>query len=648
MKLSRLALAAALAPSLALAAQSEEAHEIPPLLITRATPLQNPAPASVKVISRQQIDASAASSLVDVLRSQAGLQIRDTLGDGNKVAISLRGFGENAVNNSLVLVDGRRLNNPSLEAPDLNSVPLGNIERIEILRGSGSVLYGDQAVGGVINIVTRRPQANEAYVETSRGSHDLEAYRGHVYRQLGAGFSLYANGETRQADGYRDHNHAGYDNAFARLRHDHEGGWLLAEYQSIDDELQLPGALSEAQRRADRKASFKPLDFNDSKTQVNRLAAQQALGAHWTADFDYSHSDRDAVGYLSGAFDQGTRTETLSPRLTAHWDSALGRSEWLFGHDHVSSDYQLISAFGATRVRQTQRDWYSQLTQPLGHDLSLTLGYRQSEAEDRNQSLGKRHSDREGSTSLGLGWRPNRATRLFIKREEVLRWANVDENGVVAPGVEFLEPQTGVSWETGVEWHDSRQRYQLSLYRLDLKNELMFDPLATGPFSNDPFFPFDGANINLDQTRRQGLLLEGQRQFSQRLSLNGQYSFTDSEYLDGNFAGNEVPWVARHTASLSLNYLLLTGLTGFVEANYTGPRFVSSDNAHALPREGGYSLFNAGLRYQYQGFESKLRLNNLTGKRYDSFVTFSDFIAGNRGLYPAPEEEVQLSLGYHF
>ncbi|MBS7690862.1 TonB-dependent receptor plug domain-containing protein [Pseudomonas lalucatii] len=449
MKLSPLTLAMTLAPGLALAAEPTEPYQAQPLVVTRGTPLQQPAPASVAVVTRRQIEASAASSLVEVLRTQAGLQIRDTLGDGNRVALSLRGFGENAANNTLVLVDGRRLNNPSQQAADLNSVPLANIERIEIIRGAGTVLYGDQAVGGVVNIITRTPLQDEAYVETSRGSHDLEAYRGHAFRQLGGGFSLYANGEARHADGYRDNNHASYSNAFARLRHDHEGGWLLAEYQTIDDELRLPGALSESQRRADRKASFKPRDFSDSKTQVGRFAARQALSDTWTADFDYSYRDSDAVGFLSGAFIQGTRVETLSPRLTAHWDSSLGRSEWLLGHDHITSDYELASAFGTTRFRQTLRDWYSQLSQPLGHELTLTLGYRASEAEDRNQGLGLRHTDHEDSTSLGLSWQADSHTRLFLKREDVLRFANVDDNGFTSPARASSNPRQGSHGKAG-------------------------------------------------------------------------------------------------------------------------------------------------------------------------------------------------------
>ncbi|MFV3093010.1 TonB-dependent receptor [Pseudomonas sp. GW6] len=611
--------------------------------MTRATPIQQTTPASVAVIDRQQIDDSAATSLLDLLRSQAGVQIRDIMGDGNRAVISLRGFGDNAINNILVLVDGRRLNQPNLSGPALNSVALANIERIEIVRGAGTVLYGDQAVGGVINIVTRTPQSREAYLEASRGSHDLEAYRGHIFQPLGAGFSLYASGETRNRDNYRDHNHANYSSAFTRLRYDHDSGHALYEYQSIDDELLYPDALSLAQRRADRRQSVSSA-WNDSKTQVHRLALEQQLGSIWTANLDYSHSDQDGVGSFGvGRYDQDTRIESVSPRLTGRFDTPLGSSTLLLGHDRIVSDYQ--TSWGSD-AEQTLKDWYGQYSQQLGSDLTLTLGYRSSKVEDSDHAANRRHDDREGSSSIGLSWQANEQTRLFLKREDVLRWANVEENGFVLPDVTFLKPQTGSSWESGIEWRDAIQSYQATLYRLDLNDELMYDSAIANPMPWDPLAT--GANINLDKTRRDGLLLEARRQLSDRLAIGGQYSFTDSEYRAGSFRGNEVPWVARHTASANLNYLILPGLTGYLEAVYTGARYLASDDAQQLPREGGHTLFNAALSYERQGFVGKLRVNNLTGKRYDSYATYSQWTPGNKGLYPAAREDVQLSIGYRF
>lgn len=640
MKLSRLALAIALTPGLALAAdKSSSSAQLPPMVITRATNLKAPTPASVAVIDREQIEASASSGLLDVLRSQAGLQIRDTMGDGNRAAISLRGFGENAANNTLVLVDGRRLNQPTLASADLNSVPLANIERIEIIRGAGTVLYGDQAVGGVINIITRTPSSNEAYVEASRGSHDHEAFRGHLHQQLGGGFSLYASGETRSNDNYRDHNNADYSNAFARLRYEHDNGHVFYEYQTVDDELLFPNALSLAQRRQDRKQS-NSLAWNDSKSQVHRLALEQRLSEVWSAHLDYSHSDQDGVGSFGpgSEFTQGTRIETISPRLTARFDSPLGQAEWLLGHDHITSDYEYLASWGDTLAQQTLRDWYTQFSQDLGNGLNLVIGYRASEADDESTASSRAHRDREGSGSIGLSWQANEQTRVFIRREDVLRWANVDENGFVSPGVTFLKPQTGESWESGVEWNDTIQQYRLTVYRLELEDELMYDPTAPGPNSA---WGFDGANINLDKTLRKGILLEAERQLSADLSIGGQYSFTDSEYRDGSFKGNDVPWVSRHSASAHVSYEILPGLRSYVEAVYTGKRYYSGDDANTQQKAGSYTLVNAALAYEYKQFNTKLRINNLTGKRYDAFAT-----AASR--YPAPEEEVQLSVGYRF
>ena len=637
MKLSPIALAVALLPSIAAAL---EPYQAPPMVITRATALEKPAPASTRVIDRNEIERSAASSLIEVLNGKAGIQIRDTLGDGNHASISLRGFGDNAVNNVLVLVDGRRLNNPSLSGPDLNSVPLANIERIEILRGAGTVLYGDQAVGGVVNIVTRRPSGNEAYIETTQGSHDLEAYRGHVSQSFGGGLSAYISGETRNTDNYRDHNDASYRDLFGRLRYDHDSGWLLYEYQNIDDELLYPRSLTIAQRRADRRASTSN-EWNNSKTDVHRFAGEQALGRHWTANLDSSIRDSDGAGLISGSpFTEGTRVETISPRLTANWDSTSGRGEWLLGFDYLKADYQATYAFYPTLssdAEQTQRDWYTQVNQPLTDRLTLSLGYRISEVNNRHN--GRTRSDSEDSSSVALSWQVNDQTHAFIKREEVLRWANVNENALVEPGIEFLKPQTGESWEAGIAWQDATQLYQASLYRLDLDDELLYAPYAFGGW---------GANVNLDQTRREGLLLEAERKLTDRLRVGGQYSFTDTELRAGANKGNEIPWVSRHSAAMHLDYQIIANLHGYLEAIYTGPRYLASDDGLALPKEGGYTLFNAAIRYEYRNLNAKLRINNLTGKRYDSYAVYNSWQAGNKALYPAPEEDIQLSVGYRF
>lgn len=635
MKLSRLALAVALLPAATVYAAELEPYELEPSVVTRATTLRSPVPASVQVITRNDIENSVATNLLDVLRGKAGIQVHDTIGNGSRATFSLRGFGENSVNNTLLLVDGRSLNQPFMGGADFNSVPLSNIERIEIIRGAGTVLYGDQAVGGVINIITRQPTETSAYVEVSRGSQDTEAYRGNVFANLGAGFSTYISGESNSSDNYRKHNESNYDNIFSRLRFDHETGWMLYEYQTIDDELKYPDGLSKAQKKQNRKQAS-GTTWNDTKTEVHRFALEQKITDIFNFNFDYSNADQDGIYYTGVRNKQSVRTDSFNPRLTARFDSGLGLAEVLLGYDQVESDYR---AWGS-QYNQVRRDWYSSISQGLGDDVTLNLGYRTSQVKEDFKNSSK-HRDREESTSIGLSWQVNDQVRTFVKREDVLRWANVDENGFTLPTVDFLKPQLGTSWETGVEWRDALQSYQLSAFRLDLDDELMYDS-EIGP----NIYGGKGANINLDKTRRQGFMLEAHRQVLDDLSVSGQYTFTDARYRAGSFKDKEVAWVSRHMASAQVNYIFFERLSSQLEANYTGARYLSSDDSHAQSKEGGFTVFNAALKYDYKNIVTKLRVNNITGKEYDSHAGLSPWSGAY--YYPAAKRVTMLSVGYNF
>src|SRR4030043_232451 len=115
-------------------------------------------PANVTVITREEIEKSNSQTVIDLVRTEVGVVVRDYYGTGKTASVDIRGFGETGPLNTLVLVDGRRVNEIDLSGVDWTQIPLDQIERIEILRGPGSVLYGDNAVGGVINIITRKPE----------------------------------------------------------------------------------------------------------------------------------------------------------------------------------------------------------------------------------------------------------------------------------------------------------------------------------------------------------------------------------------------------------------------------------------------------------------------------------------------------------
>ena len=132
--------------------------DMEPIIVTptRTAQTENKSSATVYVLSREEIEKSGARTTSDLLRGIPGIQIDDLFGNGTETNISVRGFSSTANANTLVLVNGRRLNHSDTSSPDLHHIFPKDIERIEVLVGSAGSLYGDQAVGGVINIITRR------------------------------------------------------------------------------------------------------------------------------------------------------------------------------------------------------------------------------------------------------------------------------------------------------------------------------------------------------------------------------------------------------------------------------------------------------------------------------------------------------------
>ncbi|MEX0615601.1 MAG: TonB-dependent receptor plug domain-containing protein, partial [Methylophaga sp.] len=154
---------------------AENDKTLEPLLVTasRLGDITNQA-ASITVISAEDIRRSPSRTLPDLLAEQAGVNIVNTNEHKNSATVDIRGFGETAGQNTLILLDGRRLNDVDLSNVNYAAIPYQNIERIEIIRGSGAVLYGDGATGGVINIISKNPKniGNQAIISTTAGSDD--------------------------------------------------------------------------------------------------------------------------------------------------------------------------------------------------------------------------------------------------------------------------------------------------------------------------------------------------------------------------------------------------------------------------------------------------------------------------------------------
>ncbi len=631
-------------------AYAADATRVAPVVVSATRSMQSSVPtaAAISIIDRAEIEASGARHIAEVLRGRGGLQMRDFYGDGSRAVVSMRGFGENAAANTLILVDGRRLNNSDLGAPDLNSVALKDVERIEIIQGSAGVLYGDQAVGGVINIITRLPRDFAADVAVASGSYNAREVSGSVADRNTNGLAYRLSANTLSSDNYRDNNQQEYSNLFGRLDYQHQAnGSVFLEYQAVDENLNLPGAIFADQVDTDRTQTRYPNDYTNSRTYVARTGLQQALQDNWQLEAELTDMRSDGDGILTDSpFTQERHHTGLTPRLIGAIPMTSGDMLLTVGADLDRTDYSLDSPFGTTDNLQHMYSLYTQGVIPIHERFSATIGARQAKVEnDLTDSFsypdGIELDDTEFVSSAGLSFTANSDWRLFVRRDEVLRFPKADEYTNTDAQITLLQTQTGESYELGSEWQHNNHSARTVLYRLNLDNEIDYDPSASFGF---------GGNTNLDPTQRNGLIVDGHLQATDALRIGGAYSYVDAKFDSGQFSGNRIPFVAENTLSLNADYQLNAAWQLFGEALYISDRVPQGDYANSLDMLPGYTVYNAAVHYNIRTWTFGLRINNLTDKRYSDVAVsaYNPWPTEVTGYYPAPERNARLTAEYHF
>ena len=183
----RIAISAALIAALTSPAYSQNEDSV----VVNATRFPEDArhlPASVTVLKQEDIARSAARTLPELLSEQVGITMKDFYGNNGAItSIDLRGFGVTGPQNTLILLDGRRITDIDLTSVQWAAIPLAGIERIEILRGTGAVLYGDGASAGVINIVSRSPLKQGAALEAFGRAATFNTREGQLYASHATG-----------------------------------------------------------------------------------------------------------------------------------------------------------------------------------------------------------------------------------------------------------------------------------------------------------------------------------------------------------------------------------------------------------------------------------------------------------------------------
>jgi len=624
---------------------AEQAEEIV-VTATRTDTSGIPVPTTISVIDRNEIESSGARTLTELMRTRAGVHVSDLFGDGSATTFDMRGFGAAGVSNTLVLVDGRPINNSSdIAPPDLTLVDLDNVERIEIIQGSAGTLYGNQAVGGLINIVTRSiPGGTEIRLGADLASFDEQQVRLRAGHRFKSGLALALRGRYREADNYRDHNESRHDNAGLRVEQNFSHGLVFLEHDYAKENTKLPGALFKDELNADRRQSESSYAKDYSLTTTNATRAGGAYSiARWLRleseiterenDREFVNSYRGSAGSLST---QNRRVTTINPRIQLLPSCGSGRCQFTVGTDLEKTTYRLLSSIGPQYVDQSIFGYYGQAILPFAHGWSTTIGARYTAVRNDIYTGTRTQLDDNGSVgSAGVSWRPATGWRLFARADQNFRFAKVDEHTNPVSGQPVgLKTQTGTSYETGFEFARGRYLGRITTYELDLKNEIAFNGTSN--------------NINLAQTQRYGTIIEGNLPLSRTVTASAAYTWTDGKVTDGQYEGNLIPLVPRWQSRLGLDWKFASFWFFRAEHQWVDKQVNGGDFSNSFEKLPRYAVTNLRIRYLKENLEIALAVNNLFDEHYSETgaIGYDATFTQRDAYFPSPGRNLRLTTQY--
>lgn len=627
-------------------------------------------PVSISVITAEDIAASSARTMQDLLSTQAGIHLVNTSSSSDNAIVDLRGFGITGASNTLIMIDGVKQNTNDLSAPNLGVVPLDQVERVEIVRGSGSVQYGGGTTGGVINIITRKDFAKEpvtARATATFGSYGLRQYDAAVaLNNQKVGVDAYI--QSLHSDGYREHSGESREGGGGGITFRHDNGSIRLYGNTTTQKLDLPGprlinpTTGENQFESDPRGAKNKIDNVKTTSTTFGLQVEQQLGVG-TLYADASTREKKLNGLSYDGFGDTLRDQKLEENLASlrYRLPINGGHSIVFGADaqeaKTTSNQNAYYDFTPSKwqSRQHQYGLFADGQIRATDSTYVTLGVRRQYASDKLEVIsgsGEESDKGHHLTAWQLGVRQDLAAGfgLYGKVGRSFRLPNADEAlSVQSP----LAPQTSTDKELGVTWASDSSSARLSWFRYDLTNEIQYNPLADGMWG-----PGTGANTNLDPTRRQGIELEGHHKLTSSLTLDANLTWMEAQFRSGTYAGVDlsgktVPLAPKWLANAGVTWRPTDAFLWNVSAQYVGKSRMDNDQANQFDTQlDAYVLFNTKVAYKFtRNIEGAFGINNLLDRKYATYgIRGGDASfqmlgpVANYNLYPAPGRNFYASL----
>jgi iron complex outermembrane receptor protein len=599
-------------------------------------------PANISVISEQEIAKSAAETVPELLRTTAGVVVNDITGNGRNFTVDLRGFGETAPLNTLLLIDGRRVNQADLSGVDWTLIPKDRIQQIEIIHGGrGSVLYGDNAAGGVINIITKKGEDFNF-----SGGMAVGSYESFLSRLAVSGshesVSYALNGNVRTSDGYRDNSGTEAKDVGLNLEYFASDRFNVAFNSGYhEDDTEVPGSLllSELESGVSRTSSTTPDDFADTKDYYMQLVPEIFFTetSYFKLDVSTRGKESDAFfSYVGGTFDAETEIDTVavSPQIVMNEELFGYELKLAAGVDYRKSEEDITNEsifFGSSslaffELSKEDVGYFGNAEVAINDKVSVSGGYRYDRAEFESYSSGASGNITmsENVYNGGLTYTFSDNGAAYISYAKSFRYPVLDEMFSFFTNTfdSSLSPQTTDDFEIGARIQlSSDLNVSINLFRLATDDEIFFNPSS---FANENY---DGDTV------RQGVELQVSKKIS-KILLRGSYTFRDAEFDGGPFDGKEIPNVPRHQFTVGGETNILENIQLTLDGSYIGDRPFISDFANAIDFQESYFDLTAKMTYLFKNGSAYVTVKNILDEDYYEFGGIN--FHGEPGVQPSP------------
>lgn len=608
---------------------------------TRVTAVPKP----VTVIDRETLDRMPGATLTDILGREAGILPRGLFGSGKKSGIDIRGMGDTFGSNVLILLNGMPMNPTDMSGVDFTSIPVESIERIEIVRGAGSATWGNGAVGGVVQIFTKKPEGFSGKISSETGSFNSLKNSFTASGTTGP-YQLGIAGRTEKTDGFRDN--AGYDARHLDLDAGFDNGSAVRLTVSAtlhEDTYGLPGPLSEEEMRENIRQSNSPYDFGETWERRLRGTMDLDLGRLGTLSLSRIWRYADNEFLMTGRAtpplpaDKPSTIETVTRTFRAGHTlpfTLWGRQHELhMGLDHQFGHYvrtdpdpnlatrkngriQEMGAFGSVKVQATQK-------------LLVSGGWRQHWFDGRYRSdrieetkwVEEEGRDNDWSPTawdLGATYDLGHGISLYGSAATSFRVPNIDE---FALSDADFGPQEGTHYEAGGRFFvPGVLRASAGVFHMRVEDEIYYDTGAN-------------RNRNYDEdTLRKGVeaSLELYPLADWMIRLDGTIMSATFEEED-----TVIPLVAERHGGVRVEWEPADGLTLAAAGRWFDERYDGNDVENEKDTLDAYWVWDSRVRYAKEHWSLFFELNNILNEEY-AYAAYSG------SLYPMPGRNFRIGV----